>query len=351
MTKLFQGDLRVMRSLSKAIFIASLTLLGSTGADLASADPNSLMDAESLDVIQSVAPEVFKDLAATDSGSTVIRSTNQVIAKSSDDLTAEISLNPQEGIVMNDEAMPGENIGISIGSTQQAETGVEVQPGIVSFKAVGKTSVVTVLKEQGSVQVATVIRSPTDPTRYDYDLSLPSGAQIVKQDGAIFVLNSRGEFIGGLARPWARDSEGQEIPTHYEVNGSTITQVVAHNTGDWVYPIVADPYLGKSLLLSWSRVPLTCSSQGCLYKHSFQISDWGIAVYASGTAGAKVLQSLGWAEAQGKYDTVGRYKTTKNQWDCHALGYWTGKTGTWDLEETRRPTANRWTWSWHSCNW
>ncbi len=167
----------------------------------------------------------------------------------------------------------------------------------------------------------------------------------------MFVLNSRGKLIGGLAQPWARDSEKQEVPTHYEVNGSTIIQVIDHNTGNWVYPIVADPLLGKSLILDATRTPITCSSQGCLYSHSFQISDYGISVYASGLVGAKLLQSQGWEEAKGKFSTVGRYQTTKNQWDCHALGYWTGGTGRWDLEETRRPTAHRYTWTRHSCNW
>lgn len=106
-----------------------------------------------------------------------------------------------------------------------------MQPGIVHFETAGETSTTTVLKRQGSVQIATVIRSSTDPTRYDYNLSLPNGAQILEQDGSVFVLNSRGKLIGGLAQPWARDSEKQEVPTHYKVNGSTITQVIDHNTG------------------------------------------------------------------------------------------------------------------------
>jgi hypothetical protein len=41
--------------------------------------------------------------------------------------------------------------------------------------------------------------------------------------------------------PWAVDTNGRSVPTHFEVRGAALVQVVDHHTGDFAYPIVADP--------------------------------------------------------------------------------------------------------------
>jgi hypothetical protein len=41
---------------------------------------------------------------------------------------------------------------------------------------------------------------------------------------------------------WVQDASGVAVPTHYSVDGNTLTQVVEHKDLDNVsYPIVADP--------------------------------------------------------------------------------------------------------------
>lgn len=43
------------------------------------------------------------------------------------------------------------------------------------------------------------------------------------------------------AAPWAFDANGTPVPTHYEVQGSTLVQVVDHTGAGIAYPVVADP--------------------------------------------------------------------------------------------------------------
>lgn len=92
--------------------VAFLTFLG-----LAGAEPRRVRHIEMLNSIQSIAPEMFERLAKTEPDSTLTQSTDWVMAESSNNLTAKISMNPQKGIVINDKTMPGENIGISIGKS------------------------------------------------------------------------------------------------------------------------------------------------------------------------------------------------------------------------------------------
>ena len=45
-----------------------------------------------------------------------------------------------------------------------------------------------------------------------------------------------------IAAPWAKDANGKNIPTSYEISGTMLTQKVDHAQGDDVtYPVVADP--------------------------------------------------------------------------------------------------------------
>ena len=45
-----------------------------------------------------------------------------------------------------------------------------------------------------------------------------------------------------MERPWARDANGAEVPTHYEITGTTLTQIIDHRMEPYAYPIVADPF-------------------------------------------------------------------------------------------------------------
>jgi hypothetical protein len=72
-------------------------------------------------------------------------------------------------------------------------------------------------------------------------ISLPTGARLVPDGSGAKVVDARGETIGRFLSPWAKDSAGHSVPTHYKVSGDHLTQFVDHRSRGVSYPVVADP--------------------------------------------------------------------------------------------------------------
>jgi len=51
-----------------------------------------------------------------------------------------------------------------------------------------------------------------------------------------------------VAPPWAKDAAGENVKTHYQLNGSVLTQTVEHQAPGVAYPVLADPWLGVDLI-------------------------------------------------------------------------------------------------------
>lgn len=90
-----------------------------------------------------------------------------------------------------------------------------------------------------SLRVAVHIDNVDAPERYPFRL-LGVHRLIRLPDGAVMALDKSGKSIAYIEAPWARGKDGP-VPTHYEIKGDTITQVVEHQSGGYSYPIVADP--------------------------------------------------------------------------------------------------------------
>ncbi|WP_229054318.1 hypothetical protein [Aeromicrobium sp. Leaf350] len=61
-------------------------------------------------------------------------------------------------------------------------------------------------------------------------------------DGSAQAYNGQGDLISIAATPWAVDAAGRPVPTHFEINGLSLTQVVEHRSAEFAYGIVADPW-------------------------------------------------------------------------------------------------------------
>lgn len=85
------------------------------------------------------------------------------------------------------------------------------------------------------------IESEHAPISYDFEMGGEVTELRVASDGTVDALNSAGELIASADAPWATDADGHAVPTHYQVDGTTLTQVVDHQGGGFAYPIVADP--------------------------------------------------------------------------------------------------------------
>lgn len=93
-------------------------------------------------------------------------------------------------------------------------------------------------------QVIIGIDGPESPTTYDFGLTVPEGfAPTLTEDGGVDLVDADGFLAGHIETPWAVDANGQPVPTYFQVDGATVTQVVDHLEGDYAYPIVADPSL------------------------------------------------------------------------------------------------------------
>jgi hypothetical protein len=110
-----------------------------------------------------------------------------------------------------------------------------------------------------SVTFVSVVESPDSPVRYTYEYE---GAELKQSPDGGVTLWSEGIQVGYLLTPWAVDASGQDVPTHYEVDGSKLTQVVDHMSGTYAYPIVADPTqnLGGNSLYSSVQLDINPSA-------------------------------------------------------------------------------------------
>lgn len=120
--------------------------------------------------------------------------------------------------------------------------GVESTTGLVSFDDAPNASSVISPGADGSVRVASVIENGAAPSRFDYKFASSGKIQLVPDSttGAVVVSNNS-KPIAVVTAPWAVDATGKSVPTHFEINGSTLTQVVDHQNSAYSYPIIADP--------------------------------------------------------------------------------------------------------------
>lgn len=77
-------------------------------------------------------------------------------------------------------------------------------------------------------------------TEYRFENAVPiDHTAILQPNGSVQFINSAGENSGGIAAPWAFDAKGSPVSTRYELDGSTLIQIVEHHGA--TYPVIADP--------------------------------------------------------------------------------------------------------------
>jgi hypothetical protein len=123
----------------------------------------------------------------------------------------------------------------------QTDDAAAKAPGVVAYDNKNGSSTVPIVQNDGNVQINTVIRNAQAPKRYAYPLTVPAGQSIhLSPDGSAYVAAANSVPSLYIAAPWAKDAAGAAVPTHFEVNGDTLTQVVGF-TAATAFPVVADP--------------------------------------------------------------------------------------------------------------
>lgn len=147
-----------------------------------------------------------------------------------------IPSNPADGVNIGD-------INISLPKSDLASSSIPLSEGAFTYPAEGD-SANTVIASSGAVQMLTTIANRSADQNYSYELSLSPGQYLqATEDGGAAVFDASGQMHLKVAKPWAKDSNGMDIPTHYVVDGNTLTQIVEHTSvPNAAYPVVADPF-------------------------------------------------------------------------------------------------------------
>jgi hypothetical protein len=255
-----------------------------------------------------------------------------------------------------------ETVEVTLPYDETSEVAEALAPGVVAFDNTNGSSIAPVIKDDGSIQIAIVVDSPSAPSSYSFDLDIPPGGSLVGGGSeAILILDSEGAYVAAIAPAWAVDANGVSVPTTLEISGTTVTQVVALDADGLSFPVVADPWLGSNL---FGLVQINRNGQYLGQNvYSSVLSSWGTAVYTGiaqggGLGGAalgqQILRDAGWSELKTRLVGSNPATTLKQQYDCHVLGgYAVWIAGVhWDLERARSTNSN-----WgsgiftHKCNW
>jgi hypothetical protein len=237
------------------------------------------------------------------------------------------------------------SIGVGLASGLQVPGGLATDGSVVFDGVSGVDS--TVQATSDGFRIHTVIGSSTAPAEYVHPVTLPAGASLVLAKDAVvpveapgdsdpaletgaYVLDSTGSLIGGFGSPWAKDANGMNIATHFELRGSSLVQVVDHQVAGVAYPVVADPYLGFAMIRSASWV-----------SHP---EGWTLQVtptaWSRGLAGAYYAGYYGWIELYAKYRYAGlntNLDGMRDQYICHqqVVAIRSPRKATWNLDEWR----------------
>jgi len=123
----------------------------------------------------------------------------------------------------------------------------------------GDAASLTVTPTDTGAQVLIGIESDDAPSSFEFGLDAPAGFAVEATGaGTVDVVDREGTLAAQVAAPWAFDAKGRRVPTRFEVRGDRITQIVDHRSGDYAYPIVADPKvflcdLGISICVKFTK--------------------------------------------------------------------------------------------------
>lgn len=175
------------------------------------------------------------------------------------------------------------------------------------------------LNDDGSVSLLTTdaTSAPSDSEIADIldNAGIDGNVNDIQQTLASLPATSDVE-IGRVAPAWAVDAAGNAVPSHYEIDGTTITQVVDFDAGT-VFPVVADPSVQNGatyVTIPSNYVYDTNAKQKTLHDYcSYSPDSWGGANFRGPCARHDMCIESGGKSGK----SVGSYRPTcdNNLWD------------------------------------
>lgn len=155
-------------------------------------------------------------------------------------MTTEVPKNPEDGVTFATDGAPPITIGLP--NADESKDAKRLSDGTVVYPGSDSSASAVIPTEHG-VQMLTTIENADAPTRFAYKVGVPDGGKVqITEDGSAAILDTEGAVILAVPTPWAKDANGMAVPTKFESNGTTLTQVVEHTSSTNAYPVVADPF-------------------------------------------------------------------------------------------------------------
>lgn len=341
------------------VSVTAVCATGAAGAAVA-ADESDQLSTEAAASIVAAHEESISGSAAP----LTLEESNDAWTSAENRVEIQLPTDPAEPISVES---PMVDMRITLPSSDSAGDAEPTESGLLGYDNNDGSFTVPIPGDAGELQVNTVIESPDAPAEYEYGVQLPTEARLERVGDALVYLGTEDQLLLMVGAPWAKDAEGRDVPTHYEVGSGTITQIIEHNS-TFAYPIVADPWFGWTLFHEF---------KGSTYNGQKKYSAWvtpaariafgnpfqftGTPPRAIGVTGAyanwvTIMRSAGWAEWKVAWPKITDKASVKQQFDCHvaAGSYGVFFTGAYDLERSR---PNRTDGNWqsyvasHRCNW
>lgn len=194
----------------------------------------------------------------------------------------------------------------------------------------------------GGLRNCFIIDKKCEEESFQLKLDLPQGSYLEfskdeyndnKMDGSILIMKDEDTIIGAIGIPWAKDADGNEVETYYEISGDKIIQHVKHLGRNVKYPIVADPVISfKSCFKSGKWI----TRKGVV---SLSLKP-NATLRASMITGSSSMRKYSWNSVKSKFSSSKKWKNTtsmKNQYECH--WYFASYKSEFNLEPSRPTTT------------
>lgn len=281
-----------MKTLSRTLttsVVAAALVLGTAGLAQA-ADRN----APATDVAETIAAAAPDATPVLDS----VRSAD-AFAAGSGTSTVAVPLDAADPVTITSTDPTATDLAVTLPDLAGTDDARQAEDGTLVYTSDDDASLAVQPLADGSTRFLSVLENKNAPERYDY--TFDGLALELQDDGSVAVLDE-GATVGHIAAPWATDADGTDVPTRYEVNGSTLTQVVEHTDGGFTYPVTADPTLSYGwrvyLTLSASEVRYVVSAGAGAGGAAICAGTSGLGCVAAGAAAAVIIQ---WINERGAF--------------------------------------------------
>lgn len=236
----------MLASLLTAAIVGSsfLAAVPAASADTG-ADATDLTTEEIVALVTEVAPVPITAAQTTESS-------GQIVATLDGGGKATIAAVPDDGISV---LLPDgeETMSVSLPGAGHLDDATVGEDGSVTYLGDANTPSINVIAGEEKIRASAIVSDPSQTERFGYDFG--GGVSVeIQQDGSAIAYTTEEvtdpdtgvttpveKIVADVAAPWARDAAGIDVPTRYETFGSALVQVVEHHSGDYAYPIVADP--------------------------------------------------------------------------------------------------------------